>query len=123
MDIKKTYKKYKEETSGMAIKKAMEEINSYIDNMELNEKFYKEYADVKNLIFLMDVIAPSLIYGIVTGITVSAIDAFETLIGKLFILIVGLIITIAAAWPYVHSPVRRTLYPYLLKRMEEKLKF
>lgn len=121
MDIKKTYKKYKKETTGIAIKETMKDIDSYVDDLELDEEFYKEYADLKNLIFLMDVIAPSLIYGIVTGSTLSVLDYFETGICKIFFLIVYLITTIIVAGLYFHSVPRRVLYPYLLKKMEYKI--
>lgn len=121
MDIKKIYKEYKKKAPGIAIKKAMDEIDSYIDNIELNENFYKEYTSLKNQIFFMDVIAPSLIYGIIASSVVSFFNYFETGIGEICRVIVFLITTLFVAGLYFHSVPRRVLYPYLLKKMEYKI--
>lgn len=121
MNVTKVYKKYKKEKSGIAIKKAMDEIDSYINNIELNGKFYKEYASLKNQIFVMDVIAPSIIYGIVTGFVVSYLDCYETEIGEICCVIGFLIISMIVAGIYFHSTPRRVLCPYLLKKMEYKI--
>ena len=121
MDIKKIYKEYKKKAPSIAIKKAMDKIDSYIDSIELDENFYKEYTSLKNQIFFMDVIAPSLIYGIITSSVVSFLNYFETGIGEICRVIVFLITTLFVAGLYFHSVPRRVLYPYLLKKMEDKI--
>lgn len=121
MNVKKVYKNAKKETSGIPIKKAMDEIDSYIDDIDLNGSFYKEYASLKNQIFVMDVIAPSAIYGVATGFAISLWESGDTIFSNIIQLLICLAITILVSYPYFHSTHRRILYPYLLKKMEDKI--
>ena len=79
MDIHDIYKKYKKEhkkEKSLALLYTMQEIEFRIKSADVDANFMKAYKFYKALFSLFNIVLPSIIFGIATGVICSVVDNF-----------------------------------------------
>lgn len=133
MDIHDIYKKYKKEhrkEKSLALLYTMQEIELRINNADINANFMKAFKFYKALISLSNIVLPSMIFGIATGVICSVVDNFVAQIKDIYLLtfsnllfmsigFFGVIFTYIVTWKHTLIFI---LLPYATNLMEERIK-
>lgn len=127
-NIKKAYKSYKKIYNGnkyRAVKETIDDIEKLVDGSVIDDSFYEKYCELKKGNFIcntiLDQMSISILTGLVPGFAISLSDKGNLLGVLLYILcapVLIIIIVFISSFSYVNSILR----PYMLDKMENKLK-
>lgn len=133
MDIHDIYRKYKKEhkkEKSLALLYTMQEIEFRIKNADIDAGFMKAYKFYKALFSLFNIVLPSMIFGIATGVICSVVDNFVAQIKDIYLLtfsnllfmsigFFGVVFTYILTWKHTLIFV---LIPYTTDLMEDRIK-
>ena len=126
--LKTMYKRTKKQCNGdeiRAIAKTLKEIDRYIEKVEINDSFYANYRSKKKILLVHSTITPNLLLGTYVSIFASfAVNELSN--GKFFnhiiICFLGPLISYISAIKLLSTIPLTILYPYMVSKMEEKIK-
>lgn len=143
MDVSNIYRKYLFKyrwNKHRALKAAMHEITKHISSLDINDNFMKEYYKAKRHLMILNVISPSILLGLSTGLLVSVLNVREmpfnledlslSTVFQIVLFLCGenilpLIIGVTGVFFLVvfnfGTRVKCVLYPHLVKQMEERI--
>ena len=134
MNIRAIYKKHlklNKNNKNLALGKALEEITDTLDKSKVDEEFIKEYFHAKRHSIILNIISPSLIFGLSTGAIISYIDLniqipnisvfLLYLIYVFFYLIIGTTLFYFIPIFIYGSRVKSVLLPHQIRRMESRI--
>ena len=143
MDVSNIYWKYLFKyrwNKHRALKAAMHEITRHISSLDINDNFMKEYYKAKRHLMILNVISPSILLGLSTGLLVSVLNVREmpfnledlslSTVFQIVLFLCGenvlpLVIGITGVFFLVvfncGTRVKCVLYPHLVKQMEERI--
>lgn len=129
-DICKKYKKEHKKEKSLALLYTMQEIELRINNADINADFMKAFKFYKVLISIFNIVLPSMIFGIATGVICSVVDNFVAQIKDIYLLtfsnllfmsigFFGVIFAYIVTWKHTLIFV---LLPYTTDLMEDRIK-
>lgn len=127
-NIKKAYKGYKKIYNGnryRAVKETIDDLEKLVDGSVIDDSFYEKYCELKKGNFIcntiLDPMLISILTGLATGFAISLSDKGK-LLGFLFYMLCASVLIIIIVFISSFSYVNSILRPYMLERMENKLK-